>query len=114
MDWTLNWTAVKVFLDVVVLIAVAAIGIYTWWVSKGQATSSAILDVDKRVDDVEARVIQVERDVSHVPTHADVAELSARISGLHGDLREIKGSLAGLARSVNLMNEHLIRQGSDK
>lgn len=110
-EW-IDWNAMRFFLDALVLAGMVAIGVYTWWVSRRQATASAIKEVDRRVDGVDERLTQVESDMQHMPTQTDVAELSGRIGELHGDLREIKGSLRGLSRAVDLMNEHLIRQGS--
>lgn len=110
----MNWSGARFVLDLLVSAGMIAVGIYTWWVSRRQATTAAIDAVDERVSEVEGRVAQAEQELRHVPTHSDVSELSHRIAGLHGDLREIKGSLAGLSRSVDLMNEHLIRQGGEK
>ncbi|MCS4503880.1 DUF2730 domain-containing protein [Arhodomonas aquaeolei] len=111
-DWGMDWNAARFALDALVLIGVVVVGVHTWWVSRRHATADAIRQVDDRVDDVEQRLTQAETDLRNMPSQTDVSELSQRIGGLHGDLREIKGSLQGLSRAVDLMNEHLIRQGS--
>jgi outer membrane murein-binding lipoprotein Lpp len=107
-----DWGAMKFFLDLLLAVGVVAVGVYTWWVTRGQATKAAIDAVGERVDHVEHRVARVEQDVKHLPTHDDVMDLSAKISNLHGDLRELRGSMKGVERSVQLINEHLINKGS--
>ena len=111
MDWSLDWTALRFLLDLVLVAGMCAVAYYTWWASRMNANKTAIKRVDERVHEVEGRVAEVERELNHMPTHADISELSSRIGDVHGDLREIKGSLKGLSRAVDLMNEHLIRQG---
>lgn len=106
-----NWNALRFFLDMVVMFGVVAVGIYSWWISRNQAIKSDIFAVCGRVELVEERVTLVERDIRSMPTTADIFELNQRIACLHGDLREIKGTLKGLSRAVDLMNEHLISRG---
>jgi hypothetical protein len=107
----IDWGAARFFLDVIVLVGVVAIGIYTWWVQRGQATKEAISQIDERVVVVEASVKQFERELRHIPTQSDIVALSENIANVHGDLREIKGALGGLSRAVDLMNEYLISRG---
>lgn len=111
MTWTLNWTALRFALDLLMLVGVVMVGVYSWWVARNQATKSAIDLVGERVGSVEDRMTRVERDIRSLPTPSDLYELNQRIATVHGDLREIKGALQGLSRAVDLMNEHLIRRG---
>ena len=110
LNW--DWTALRFLLDLIMLLSVMTIGIYSWWVTRNQVIKSDIVSVSGRVDAVEERVTLVERDIRNLPTPADVSEINQRIASLHGDLREIKGSLRGLTRAVDLMNEHLINRGN--
>lgn len=106
-DW------IKVLLQLVTMLCAGFAALYTWWVSRSQATKSAIEEVDHRVARVETRVSSIEKDLDHQPTNDDVNRLGNRMTMLHGDLREIKGSLNALGHSVRLMNEHLINKGKD-
>jgi len=109
MEW--DWAALKFLLDLGTATGVVGVGVYSWWVGRNHATRSAIDSVGERVSCVEDRVACVERDMRHLPTSAHIADLHDRIATLGGDLREIKGALQGLARAVDLINEHLINQG---
>lgn len=111
MSWTPDWTALRFLVDVMMLIGVVGAGAYSWWVARNHATKQAIDNLGDRVSGAEDRLTRVEHDVRSLPTVADVHELNQRIATVHGDLREIKGSLQGLSRAVNLINEHLIMRG---
>lgn len=49
MTWTLNWTALRFALDLLMLVGVVMVGVYSWWVARNQATKSAIDLVGERV-----------------------------------------------------------------
>lgn len=54
---------------------------------------------------------QMQTELKHLPTQADITKLSDKIESLHGDVHEITGAMPGLKRAVDLMNEFLINNG---
>lgn len=64
-----------------------------------------------RFKELETRMAHMEDEVKHLPGHHDIKELSQRCEAMHGDLCELKGSLSGIRRAVDLMNDHLLNRG---
>ena len=81
---------------------------------KGVASSVADLqhEFESRLDIQDDKVIRLEEAIKRAPTHDDITNLTKQIGELRGDLREAIGSLNGISRAVDLMNDHLLN--SDK
>jgi hypothetical protein len=103
--------------------ATVGVGIYVWFSNRQKATSKAVADLGKhvaqqvndidkqingRVDRNEDRITRVEVTMEHLPTHKDISKISTRIEAMHGEISRMSGSLVGLNRAVDLMNEHLL------
>ncbi|WP_111745591.1 DUF2730 family protein [Salinisphaera orenii] len=99
----------RIGLQVVTMIGAAIAALYARFVARTKATTTRIDNVDARVDDVEGRVLKAESDLKYTPSNAEIKELHKDIANLRGDMREISGSLTGLRRAVDLMNQHLLK-----
>jgi hypothetical protein len=91
----------------------SGLGIYVWWTNKEKVTNTRFEAQDKRIT-------KIESDLQHPScTRHQVLEeklsssnqtMNARLDALHGDIRELTGSVKGLNRAVDLMNEYLINK----
>jgi len=79
------------------------IGVYAWISRRHQATVDQIGSLESRMD-------RVEIEIKHAPTKEDFRLLADRVGQVHGDLRELSGSMSGLKRAVDIMNEHLLNR----
>lgn len=103
----MDYPAWKFWIDAAQLGGLCAIGIYTWWTNREKVTN-------RRFQDHEDRIIVLEITAKNAPVCQHHGELAHRIEDIHGDLRELSGSVNGVKRAVDLMNEFLINQGSNK
>lgn len=75
---------------------------------------------NERFGEHEMRIVQLENDVKHpnCTRHQALEDkiatsnqgFNVRLDALHGDIRELTGSVKGLSRAVDLMNEYLINK----
>lgn len=104
---TINYPAWQFWWNVSYAVGLAAIAAYTWWTNREKITG-------KRFQDHEDRITVLEVTAKNAPVCQHHGELAHRIEDIHGDLRELSGSVNGVKRAVDLMNEFLINQGSNK
>lgn len=64
-----------------------------------------------RLGDAEKKIERIGAEIRNLPQHRHIQDLSGRIDLLHGDVHEVAGSLKGISRAVDLMNEFLINRG---
>ena len=64
-----------------------------------------------RLGDAEKKIERIGSEIRNLPQHRHIMDLSTRIEQLHGDVHEVSGSLKGISRAVDLMNEFLINRG---
>lgn len=99
-------------------VAALGVGVYVWFSNKHKANAAAVTDLDKqinkRVDTHADRITRAEITLEHMPTHKDISEISTRIEAMHGEISRMSGTLSGVNRAVDLMNEHLLTAGRKK
>lgn len=66
---------------------------------------------DESIEEMERRVSRAENRLDNVPSHRDLQEISTRIEQVHGEVSKIGGSLEGIGRAVDIMNQHLMERG---
>lgn len=102
----------------------SGLGIYVWWSNKEKVTNTRFDAQDKRITKIEsdlqhpscARHQALDDKLSSSNKALDEKlntsnqSLNKRLDELHGDIRELTGSVKGLNRAVDLMNEYLINK----
>lgn len=115
---SINYQALTFWFSIINFLIMSGIGVVVWWTNRDKIT-------DKRFRAAENRIVQLESDVKHPPActyHGQLelridsmrADMDEKIKAVHGDTREIKGTVKGINRAVDLMNEFLINQGGKK
>ena len=74
-----NWDAYKFFLDVFQWVLTVVVGI-ALWIRTGRNQNS------KAVEDLDRRVLAVEKTLEHAPTHEDIAKVREEIAGMQSTL----------------------------
>ncbi len=103
----IDYTAWRFWMDVLQMVATVLIGVYVWWTSRERVTT-------KRFQNQEDRITVLEVTAKNAPVCKHHDQLSGRIEDIRGDLRELTGSVNGVRRAVDLMNEFLINNGAKK
>lgn len=109
----MNYQAMTFWWMAALTIINMAIGAYLWYERRSDATAA-------RLSSVESRLITVENDTSHAPTHNDLSKLYERMSGVEhrlgdridavgGAVKRIEGENAAQTRILNLVYESLVK-----
>jgi len=107
-----DYDAARFWLGSGVLLANSALAIWAWWRSRERASSQALHELSKRIDDNSRRIDLLERDLRDAPGKEQFHDLRESLSGLRAEVRQMTGTMHGLGRAVDLMTEHLINKGS--
>lgn len=111
MDFSIDYSSIKFLLDVLQMLVTAAIALYLWQARKHTATNARVSELESDVALHGDRLSRIEVAMRGLPTHDDIGGVFQRISEVHGDVRQMRGSLEGLSRSVDLINQHLLGGG---
>lgn len=110
----IDFNAVRGWLAIIQFAATAAVGAYAWITARQRATEKDLQALRKRVNDrIEGhgdRITRIETNVAHMPTHTDITNLSGRIEALHREIGRMNGTLKGVNRAVDLINEYLLNK----
>lgn len=131
----------RFWLDVIVLIAVAANTVYTWWSNKEKVNGGRIKSLEAKVAEkqdseaaqkiladhearcrrhreqtgnLDATLRGLQSEVNHLPSRSEIKGLNDNITDLAGKMGRFEGRLEGINRVADLMNEFLINQGGKK
>ena len=90
------------------------VALYLWFARRHQATIRLVettkQELGGRMDMAERNIVQVQADLRHMPTQAQIRDLNFNMGTLAATLEGVKGRLEGINRVADLMNEHLINQ----
>lgn len=94
---------IKILIWVLQWVTTAGIGVYVYMAKKSQADA-------KRVTYLESRVTTLEEAMRHLPDQSMVNELAGDMKAVKVSLDSLKESLAPLAKSVDRINDYLLRR----
>lgn len=106
----IDYAAARFWLDVAVLIAVAANTAYTWAANRSKVNKAAIAEISNRVGKVEQRMSDLEADVNHLPDRGDIDTLHDRITGVSNQVSEVSGELRGIDRTLQNIHQSLLAE----
>ena len=103
----INYQALNFWFNVLNFAILAVVGVIGWWNLREKVTN-------KRFQEAEERLMQLENDVRHPPSCTYHPRLEERMNAAVGKLENMNGKLDGLSRAVDLVNEYLINQGGKR
>ena len=103
---SMDYAAWRFWFDALQLFGTLLIGVYVWWTSRERVTKKRFEEQDKRISNLE---FEVKR--GGCPHHPDLVK---RMDIMHGEMKELIGTVKGVNRAVDLMNEYLINHGGKK
>lgn len=104
----IDYSAMRFWWSVFQWGATLLVALYAWWVGRSRATSQALGELSKRIDDNQRRIEAVEKDISHAPGHQDLGRIHHDISALGRQVSEMNGTLQSMKSPLALMTEHLM------
>ncbi|CQR43707.1 hypothetical protein THICB3320757 [Thiomonas sp. CB3] len=97
-------------IDAIQTIGLFVIGVYGWGIRKAMNNLRQLQKLDGEVDGVDKRVTALEHTIRHAPTHTDLAAIYGRINLMAERQSEMNGSLAGIQRGLDRVEEHLLNR----
>lgn len=86
----------------------AAVFLYVWVTNRHKANASSIDDLSTDLGEMDDRLIRIEKDVEHMPTHRDMEKLYNRFNDTAQRLKEVEGQLKQINNTMQLMHKHLL------
>ncbi|KRP97471.1 MULTISPECIES: hypothetical protein [Pseudomonas] len=84
-------------------VVLTVIGIYTWLTNRQAASTQELLVL-------RTRIVALEEHVRHLPDQAAVTNLLGDMKAVRAELTGVKDALAPLARSLDRINDYLLRE----
>ncbi|QHA95832.1 DUF2730 domain-containing protein [Pseudomonas sp. J380] len=79
------------------------LGIYTWMTKRQAASGQELLDL-------RVRIVALEEQIRHLPDQTAVTNLLGDMKAMRAELSGVKDALAPLARSLDRINDYLLRE----
>lgn len=99
----MNFTELNFNLSAVQWLVLTAIGIYTWLTNRQAASTQQLLEL-------RTRIVALEEHVRHLPDQTAVTDLLGDMKAMRAELTGVKDALAPLARSLDRINDYLLRE----
>ena len=107
-----DYSAAAFWFDVAQFTLTALVCFYVYITNRSRVTNERIglfeKDVDKRLDDHAQRIVRVESILKHAPTHEDIGVIHDKVNEMNGNIENVKGAVAGIARNLELISQHLL------
>lgn len=82
--------------------------VWLWWSKSNDAGAKKIEKIEEQQDALKAKVGVIEGELKHLPNKEDVHALRVQVTEIHGQLRTSDAELAGVARTVRRIEDHLL------
>ena len=99
----MNFNELNFNLSAVQWLVLTAIGIYTWLTNRQAASTQQLLEL-------RTRIVALEEHVRHLPDQTAVTDLLGDMKAMRAELTGVKDALAPLARSLDRINDYLLRE----
>lgn len=99
----------KFALQVLQLVSIVGVGIYTWIVNRTKANKDAIEEVRAALNVLASEHKQLETEVAAMPGHEEIALLHEKINDVSSGVSHIRGELTGIGRTSSQILEVMLR-----
>lgn len=110
MSWVEHVISGATLLDALQTIVLFVIGVYGWGIRKAMNNLKELQQLDADVESVDKRLTAIEHTARHAPTHADLAAIYGRINLMAERQSEMNGTLSGIQRGLDRVEEHLLNR----
>ncbi|KAF2406688.1 MULTISPECIES: DUF2730 domain-containing protein [Pseudomonas] len=98
----MNFDEASFSLKTVQWVVMAVLGVYTWFTNRQAASAQEMMVL-------RTRIIALEEHVRHLPDHSAVTDLLGDMKAMRSELTGVKDALAPLSRSLDRINDYLLR-----
>lgn len=97
-------------IDAIQTVGLFVIAIYGFGIRKAVNNLKKLDELDLEVEGVDKRLTAIEHTAKHAPTHTDLAAIYSRINLLAERQSETNGTLSGIQRGLDRVEEHLLNR----
>lgn len=90
-------------LSTVQWLVLAGLGVYSWFTGRQAASTQELLEL-------RTRIVALEEHVRHLPDQSAVTDLLGDMKAVRAELTGVKDALGPLARSLDRINDYLLRE----
>ena len=113
----IDYKAAGFWFQLIQALITVAVFLYVWVTNRHKANASSIesmrTELSTELNEMDDRLIRVEKDVQHLPTHEDMARLHSRVNETAQRLTSMEGELKQINNTMQLMHKHLLN-GANK
>lgn len=106
----IDWTAARFFFDVITALFMVGVAIYVWWSNRNRATGAAIQDVHARLDQVDRHVARIEQTLDSRPGYAEIDVLRAEMATISRGMAEISAQMQSTTALLGRLHEYLLTE----
>jgi len=106
----IDWTAARFLFDVLTTIFMIGVAIYVWWTNRTRATSTALLEVHNRLDDVDRHVSRIDQTLENRPGYSEIEVLRTELSEMNRGMAQINAQMQSTTALLNRLHEYLLAQ----
>jgi len=110
----INWSAAKVLFDVFQAACMVAVSAYVWWSNRHRATSSAIRQVNTRLDEVDRHVSRLEQTLDSRPGYGEIDKLRAEMATMNRGVAELAAQMQASNSLLNRLHEYLLTEKGNR
>lgn len=108
----LDYKAMSFWLSFANSLGLMAMFAYATMTNRQKINTKAISElqglVRTEVNELDDRVIRMEKTIEHLPTHTDVAQINRRVDDCAQELRKLEGTTTQINASVQMIHQHLL------
>lgn len=98
----MNFDEASFSLKTVQWVVMAVLGVYTWLTNRQAASAQEMMVL-------RTRIISLEEKIQHLPDQTAVTDLLGDMKAMRAELTGVKDALAPLSRSLDRINDYLLR-----
>lgn len=110
-----DYKALSFWLQVGQAVITGLVFVYVWITNRQKANTAAIEtmrdEIGNELNEIDDRLIRVEKDIEHLPTHEDMAKLHERVNEANENIKHISGQLTQIDYTMKMVNKYLLESG---
>lgn len=105
-----DYNGLRFVLDLLQLLGLIGIGIYSWFVNRTKVNRHAIEQIERAAAEHARRLDVLDNRMNHAPTHQDLGQVYDRLNGVAETMSQLNGQLSALGHQLSMVNEYLLNR----
>ena len=111
----IDYKALGFWLQLAQALVTVLVFLYVWLTNRQKANTAAIEtmrdEIGEELNEFQDRLIRVEKDIEHLPTHEDMAKLHERVNETKEVVDTMAGQLTQIDYTMKMVNKYLLESG---